>query len=502
MSHRVRSFEVMPSIDLLGGKVVRLFQGSFDQVKTYGNPLRIVEQWQIPMHTRIHVVDLEASRQGKPQEIQTISQLARLGYPTQIGGGVRRVDDARLWIDAGASRVVVGTIAAEDPDELQRIVDAIGVERVLPALDVSDGIVRISGWEAASSLSIPMVLENLEAIGFTECLVTDVRHDGTLRGPSFELYRDLRTMSKMKFLASGGVGILGDISSLARIGNLSGVVIGKALHERKFTWGEAQAKADCALTIPPRIVPCLDVRDGRVVKGVRFENLRDAGDPVESAIRYEQEGADELVILDVSATEEGRHASLDTISRVSERIHIPLTVGGGVRSIEDFRELLQTGADRVAINTGGVENPELIAETAREFGSQAVIVAIDAKKHEDSWRVVTRSGRNVTDLDAIEWAGRCEALGAGELLVTSVDRDGTGKGFDIPLLRRIADAVRINVIASGGAGSKEDLKDAIEKGGVQAVLAASIFHDRELSIRELKQHLTRSGIPVREQENV
>ena len=490
-------FHVVPSIDLLGGKVVRLFQGSFDEIITYGNPMRIVEQWQIPMRTLIHVVDLEASRRGKPQEIRTVSRLARMGYPTQIGGGVRTLDDARLWVDAGASRVVVGTIAAEDPDELQRIVDAIGVDKVLPALDVSDGIVRISGWESASARSIPMVLRNLEGIGFTECLVTDVRHDGTLQGPSFDLYRELRSMSTMRFIASGGVGILGDIASLARIGNLSGVIIGKALHERRFTWGEAQAKADAALAIPPRVVPCLDVRDGRVVKGVRFESLRDAGDPVENAIRYENEGADELVILDVSATAEGRHASLDTISRVSERIHIPLTVGGGVRSIDDFRRLLQTGADRVAINSGGVENPELIAAAAREFGTQAVVAAIDAKRDGESWKVVTRAGKNVIDLDAIEWAGRCEALGAGELLVTSVDRDGTGDGFDLPLLRRIAEVVRINVIASGGAGSKKDLQDAIEKGGVQAVLAASLFHDRKLSIGELKQYLTTEGIPMR-----
>lgn len=490
-------FRVIPSIDLLGGKVVRLYQGDFEKVKTYGNPLRTVEQWQIPMQTPIHVVDLEASRRGRPHEVETVSQLVRLGYPTQVGGGVRSVDDAKLWIDAGASRVVIGTLAAEDPGTLQAIVDAVGVDRVVPALDVSDGIVRISGWEAASSRSIPMVLVNLESIGFRECLVTDVRHDGTLRGPSLDLYRDLKTMSSMKFIASGGVGILGDVSSLARMNNLSGVVLGKALHDRLFTWGEAQAKADAATRIPPRIVPCLDVRDGRVVKGVRFENLRDAGDPVESAIRYEQEGADELVILDVSATSEGRHASLETLRRVAARIHIPLTVGGGVRTIEDFRTLLQTGADRVAINTGAVERPELIADAATEFGTQAVIASIDARRDGEGWKVVTRAGKNVTDLDAVEWAARCEALGAGELLVTSVDRDGTGSGFDIALLRSIARAVRINVIASGGAGSKADLQEAIEKGGAQAVLAATMFHDRQLSIRELKGHLTIMGIPVR-----
>lgn len=492
-----QTFQVIPSIDLLGGKVVRLYQGDFDQVRSYGNPMRIVEHWQIPTQTLIHVVDLEASRCGKPREIETVSKLARLGYPAQVGGGVRDVEDARLWIDAGASRVVVGTIAAEDPEMLGRIVDAVGVHRVVPALDVSDGIVRISGWESASSQSIPMVLGNLEKIGFEECLVTAVRHDGTLIGPSLELYRDLGSMTRMKLIASGGVGILGDIATLARLGNLSGVVIGKALHDRRFSWGEAKAKADSARRIPPRIVPCLDVRDGRVVKGVRFENLRDAGDPVECAIRYEKEGADEIVILDISATDEGRHASLETITRVASQMHIPLTVGGGVRSIEDFRNLLQTGADRVSINTAAVENPDLIAQAATEFGTQAVIIAIDAKKVDDSWKVVTRGGKLVTDLDAVEWAGRCEALGAGELLVTSIDMDGTGAGFDIPLLRAIGDAVRINVIASGGAGSKLDLQEAIERGGVQAVLAASLFHDHELSIAELKGHLTKVGIPVR-----
>jgi imidazole glycerol-phosphate synthase subunit HisF len=490
-------FRVIPSIDLLGGDVVRLTQGDFDQAVSYGDPIRVVEQWQIPTNTLIHIVDLEASRRGSPQEIQAVSKLARLGYPTQVGGGVRSVEDAKLWIDAGASRVVAGTIAAEDPETLEKIVAAVGVDRVIPALDVNQGVVRVSGWESSSTRSVPMVLETLHAAGFTECLVTGISQDGTLRGPSFELYRDLRTMTPMKLIASGGVGVLNDIASLARLPNLSGAIVGKALQERLFTWGEAQTKAGSAREILPRIIPCLDVRDGRVVKGVNFEGLRDAGDPVESAMRYETEGADELVVLDVSATAEGRHASLETISRIAERLHIPLTVGGGVRDQEDFRALLRTGADRVSINTAAVENPQMIADLATEFGTQAIVCAIDAKRDGEGWKVHTHGGKNGTEIDAVQWAARCEALGAGELLVTSIDRDGTGGGFDLDLLRAISRRVRINIIASGGAGNKFDLQAAIEVGGAQGVLVASLFHDRQISIGEVKGYLQTVGIPMR-----
>ncbi|HEX8411414.1 MAG TPA: imidazole glycerol phosphate synthase subunit HisF [Thermoanaerobaculia bacterium] len=241
-------------------------------------------------------------------------------------------------------------------------------------------------------------------------------------------------------------------------------------------------------TIPERVIPCLDVRGGRVVKGVAFENIRDAGDPVECAVRYEAEGADELVILDIDGG-----TDRDTIRRVADSIFIPLTVGGGVRSLDDFRDMLRAGADRVAINTAALRRPELIRECAEEFGVQAVVLSCDSK----GGFAAVRGGRELTDVETVEWCRRAEGLGAGEILLTSVDRDGTNSGFDVELLRAVSSAVKIGVIASGGAGRLEDFRDAIESGGARAVLAASLFHDRVLTVGDVKRYLAAEGIPIR-----
>jgi cyclase len=241
------------------------------------------------------------------------------------------------------------------------------------------------------------------------------------------------------------------------------------------------------------VIPCLDVRDGRVVKGTNFGNLRDSGDPVECAMRYEAEGADELVMLDVSATDEGRRTALETVRKIADSIFIPLTVGGGVGGVDDFRALLRAGADRVAINTAAIANPRIIADCAREFGVQAVVLSVDAK----NFQAVVRSGKQPTGIDVVEWCKRAEMLGAGEILLTSIERDGTNDGFDIELLRAVTAAIRIGVIASGGAGRLEHFRDAIESGGARAVLAASLFHTRRLSIGEVKEYLAAEGIPVR-----
>jgi cyclase len=289
------------------------------------------------------------------------------------------------------------------------------------------------------------------------------------------------------------VAAVSDVVSLARIPNVSGCVIGKALLDGRVSLAEARARVVTPNAIPERIIPCLDVRDGRVVKGVNFVNIRDADDPVECATRYEAEGADELCILDISATDHGRVTALETVRRVAGALFIPLTVGGGVRSIEDFRALLRAGADRVAINTAAIRDPQLIADCAREFGVQAVVLSCDAKGRE----VMVRSGKEGTGIDAVEWCKRAESLGAGEILLTSVDRDGTSAGFDLALLRAVSSAVKIGVIASGGAGALEHFRDAIESGGARAVLAASLFHDRRLSIGEVKEFLGSNGIPVR-----
>jgi cyclase len=245
-----------------------------------------------------------------------------------------------------------------------------------------------------------------------------------------------------------------------------------------------------------RIIPCLDVKDGRVVKGVNFVELRDAGDPVEVAARYDAEGADELTFLDITASHERRSILLDVVRRTAETVFMPLTVGGGVRELGDIRALLVAGADKVSINTAAVGRPELVREAAERFGTQCIVVAVDAKQAGGGWEVFTHGGRTPTGLDAVDWARRMERYGAGEILLTSMDRDGTKLGYDLALTAEIARAVRIPVIASGGAGSLEHLYEGLAA-GADAVLAASIFHYREFTIGEAKRHLAERGIAVR-----
>ena len=248
-----------------------------------------------------------------------------------------------------------------------------------------------------------------------------------------------------------------------------------------------------------RIIPCLDVNNGRVVKGVNFVNLTDAGDPVEIAAAYDSAGADELVFLDITASSDGRNTVVDMVRRVAEKVFIPFTVGGGIRTVEDFRAILREGADKVSVNSAAIKRPELIKEAAEIFGSQCVVVAIDAKRREpfDGWNIYLNGGRVDTGIDAIEWAKKAESLGAGEILLTSMDCDGTKNGYDIELTRKISEAVSIPVIASGGAGKLEHFKDAVTEGKADAVLAASLFHFKELEIKEVKEYLQKEGISVR-----
>ena len=252
------------------------------------------------------------------------------------------------------------------------------------------------------------------------------------------------------------------------------------------------------MPLAKRIIPCLDVHAGRVVKGVRFVSLRDAGDPVEVARRYDQEGADELAFLDITASSDARETIVAVIERVADQVFIPLTVGGGVRKVEDVRKLLNAGADKVSINTSAVENPDLVEQAARRFGSQAIVVAIDVKAAGPGrWEVYTHGGRKATGLDALEWARTICARGAGEILLTSMDRDGTKSGFDLAITRAVADAVPVPVIASGGAGTLEHLAQGVEAGGADAVLAATIFHYGEIAIPQAKRFLAARGIEMR-----
>ena len=248
-----------------------------------------------------------------------------------------------------------------------------------------------------------------------------------------------------------------------------------------------------------RVIPCLDVKDGRVVKGINFVNLRDAGDPAEVAAAYSAEGADEVVFLDINASADNRATQLEWVREVASKVFIPFTVGGGIRTVEDFRAILREGADKIAINSAAIMNPQLISDGAEKFGSQCVVVAIDAKRRADGsgWNIYKNGGRVDMGMDAVEWAVRAERLGAGEILLTSMDGDGTKAGYDLALTKAVADAVSIPVIASGGAGKLEHFYDALVDAGAEAVLAASLFHYKELEIRQVKQYLRDRGVSVR-----
>jgi cyclase len=247
-----------------------------------------------------------------------------------------------------------------------------------------------------------------------------------------------------------------------------------------------------------RIIPCLDIKEGRVVKGINFVNLRDAGDPVEQAKIYNDAGADELVFLDISASVEGRETMVNVVTAVADQVFMPLTVGGGIKTVQDMRRLLSAGADKISINTAAVEDPTLITEGAKRFGSQCIIIAVDARKiGEDRWEVVTYGGRKPTGLDAVEWIKKAVTLGAGEVLLTSMDADGTLEGYDLQLTCKAAEMVNVPIIASGGAGNMQDFADVLTVGKADAALAASLFHDEKLSISDLKAYLAENNIPVR-----
>jgi len=252
------------------------------------------------------------------------------------------------------------------------------------------------------------------------------------------------------------------------------------------------------MTLAKRIIPCLDVTAGRVVKGINFKELRDAGDPVEIARRYDAQGADEITFLDITASSDERDLILPIIEAVASQVFIPLTVGGGVRVVEDVRRLLNAGADKVSMNTSAVTNPQLVADAAKKFGSQCIVVAVDAKQTAPHvWQVFTHGGRNATGLDVVQWVRQLEQLGAGEILLTSMNKDGTKSGFDLELTRAVSDAITIPVIASGGVGSLQDLVDGIQLGHADAVLAASIFHYGQHTVQEAKEYMAKHGIPVR-----
>ena len=419
------------------------------------------------------------------------------GIKIQIGGGIRSIELIEELINKGIDRIILGTIAIEDTNQLKYITKRFR-NKIAVALDTLGGTIRIKGWQQNTKLDLHKVLQQLENIGIQTFIVTDIEKDGTSAGLNTNLYLDLKNNKKSntKIIAAGGISSINDLKKALLY--TDGVIIGKALYNGNIPLDTLSSFLDKLYNsgLVRRIIPCLDVKERRVVKGIRFQNLRDSGDPVEMARYYNEIGADELVFLDISATIEGRKSMLNTIRSVAEEIYIPFTVGGGIRTIEDMTIIIKAGAEKVSINSAAINDPDLITKGAKKFGSQCIVVSIDAKRKEKSWEVYSHSGTRPTGLDVLEWAKTAVEKGAGELLVTSMDRDGTNLGYDLELIRKISSIVSVPVIASGGAGTKEHFLEAINN-GAEAILAASLFHYNRLEIQDLKKFLDDHDIMVR-----
>jgi imidazole glycerol-phosphate synthase subunit HisF len=458
----------------------------------------------------VHVVDLDAARSGDPVNrpvVAAIVEALRGSAMVQTGGGVRSLADARELADIGVARVVMGSAAVREP---ALVAAASEIVPVAVGLDHRDGEVAVHGWTEGSGLA----LDNAYGLFPTAevFVITDIGRDGMLVGP------DLDGLARI-----GDRGRCTGDRERWRVcpsrhrrarrhreprghhhgqGDLRGPLQCGRGHRRSF--GRRPGRDGATMKVA-RVIPCLDVTEGRVVKGTNFVDLRDAGDPVELAARYDLEGADELVFLDITASSDNRDTTVDMVRRVADEVYIPFTVGGGIRTLEDARRMLRAGADKVSVNTAAVERPELISEIAAEFGAQCVVCAIDAKRRvddtaqpvSDSWEVYLHGGRTPTGIDAVAWAEEAVRRGAGEILLTSMDRDGTREGFDLDLTQAIVDAVSVPVIASGGVGSIAHLVEGVAVGRADAVLAASIFHFREHTVADAKAEMAAAGIHVR-----
>ena len=493
---------IVPAIDIISGKCVRLTQGSYSKMKIYSaNPLEVALGFQKQGAQILNIIDLDGAKQGSPQNFELITDIVRkLKIPVQVGGGIRTFEDVRRYLKAGVSRVILGTRVIKDTDFLKKVMEEFGSDKIVVSVDVKNGKVATNGWVEISDLDYLEFAKSVFDLGVKFILCTDVSCDGTQKNPDLRIFNEITDLG-LNVFAAGGISDTGVLLQLNKNG-VYGAVLGKALYENKLRLSDALAvgafRVDSVKSfLTKRIIPCMDVMGGRVVKGVNFKGLIDAGDPVELGKKYSDEGADELIFLDISASKEKRKTVLDMVRKVAKNVFIPFTVGGGIETVSDIKNVLESGADKISINTVAVKNPSLISEASKIFGSQCIVVAIDVKKVSGKYKVFIKGGTEETSFEAVSWAKRAEELGAGEILLTSMDRDGTKNGFDNFILRQVSFAVNIPVIASGGVGDLSHLREGIEKGHADAVLAASIFHYGEYSIPEVKRYLKNSGIAVR-----
>src|SRR5918995_1873905 len=455
-----RYLELLPAVDIKGGQAVQLVQGVDGSEKRFGDPVEAALRWQEAGAEWIHLVDLDAAfGHGHNRELQA-RIVGTLDIQVEMSGGIRDDESLEAAMAAGCRRVNIGTAALEQPEWCARAIATYG-DRVAVGLDVRGTTLAARGWTRDGG-DLYETLARLDSEGCARYVVTDVNKDGMLQGPNLQLLRDVCAATDKPVVASGGVTTLADIEALMGL-------------------------------VPE------GVDGGRVVKGINFTELRDAGDPVELARTYDAEGADELTFLDISASHEGRATTMEVVSRCAEEVFIPLTVGGGVSSVDDVDRLLRAGADKVAVNTAAIHRPALVAEIADRFGNQVLVLSVDARRAsgtDSGFEVTTHGGRTSSGLDALEWAARAAGLGAGEILLNAMDADGTQDGFDLDLIRAVRREVTIPVIASGGAGRTEHFAPAVDA-GADAVLAATVFHFGTLRIGEVKQALAQAGHPVR-----
>ena len=488
---------IIPAIDIIDGKCVRLTKGEFFTKKIYSSdPLGVAKDFERQGADMLHIIDLDAAKTGVPVNQGLITKICKaIKIPIEVGGGIRDINTAQKYLNSGVRRAVLGTKALTDFGLLLSLIKEFGSKRIVVALEIKKGKIAINGWQETVDKNYLDFAKELKALGITEILFTDVEKDGSLTEPNFIVLKELVNLG-FNVIASGGIS---DLESLKKIKTLGafGAILGKALYENRLTLAEALNSQTPVSNLTKRIIPCLDVKDGMVVKGVSFVNLRDAGDPVALGRRYSEEGADELVFLDITASHENRQTLFDMVAQVAKEVFIPFTVGGGIKTVDDIRKLLQLGADKISINTTAVLNPAFISEAALAFGRQCVVVAIDAKKKDGVYKVFLKGGRDETSLNAIDWAKEAEKRGAGEILLTSMDKDGTKSGYDLELLKKVSEAVKIPVIASGGAGSLEDLKLAFTEGNADAALAASLYHYGQFSVSQVKNYLSTNNIPIR-----
>lgn len=474
---------VIPAIDILGGKCVRLFNGDYNQIKKYSDdPIEVAKKFESDGAKFLHIVDLDGAKNGEAVNSNIILEIAKsVNIPVQIGGGIRDIETAKKYLENGINRIIIGTSAVVNSEFLDALIERFGSDRIIVSVDIKDGKIAMNGWTCSSDLLLENFLNKIKTIGVERIIVTDVSKDGALEGPNYQLVESIKGF---KIIAAGGVSSNNDIKKFK---NVEGVIVGKAIYE-----GGVQLVKN---GLAKRIIPCMDIANGRVVKGTNFINIKDVGDAVELGKYYSDCGADELVFLDIMATVENRKTLVDLVEKVASNIFIPFTVGGGIKTLDDIRILLNAGADKIAIGSAAIADPEFVTAAANQFGTQCIVISMDCKKIDNDWELFINGGRKYTGVSALAFAREMERVSAGELLVNSLDRDGTEQGFDLELLKAISEEVNIPVIASSGAGKMDDFLDALQI--VDACLAASLFHYEKLKIPDLKSYLTNNFLTIR-----